>query len=506
MKTMPHPVPSAPEASSPKKHWSESRTFGVAVVVILVLVSVAVWGQHAQSSRRLRSEISAQVQLRAAQVTSAASAAVSILFRTVDVTARELASGYAQAGAKGFDEQARRAIDRLPPGAVLQVAVIGADGYLAYSNLGASERVFLGDREHFKVHLEGGRDQLFISKPLLGRVSKQWSIQFSRPIVRDGQFAGVVVLSVSPAYLQEALAAVTLNSDDAITVLRQSGEFLARNQDMDATLGRSADPDRPYLGANAPPSGSLLARSRIDDIERLVHWQRLADHPVVVVLGLSAQSTFRPLERATADDDLVTGAGLAVLWISGIGIALLARRVNTQVRRREEAEFAATYDTLTGLHSRLALMNHLQQATSRASATGERFGVLFLDLDAFKPVNDQYGHAAGDEVLRAVGGRIKGCVRAEDVVARIGGDEFVVVLDSLKDDDALGHLRERIGRALQAPISTAGVKVRIAASIGQAIYPDHGTTADALLNHADHAMYVEKGHKDERVLGAETSA
>lgn len=495
MTTNPSPVPSTPAEPSRKRHWSESRSFSLSVVAMLLVVSAAVWWQHVQSANRLRAEIGAQVQLRAAQVTSAAAAAVSLLFRTVDVTARELATEYAQAGARGFDERARQAIERLPPGAVLQVAVIGADGYLAQSNLGVSERVFLGDREHFKVHLDGGRDQLFISKPLLGRVSKQWSIQFSRPIIRNGAFAGVVVLSVSPSYLQEALATITLKSDDAITVLRQSGEFLARNQGMDATLGRSSDPDRPFLGANASPRGSFQARSRIDQVERLSHWQRLADYPVVVVLGLSADTTFDPVERATSDDTVVTAVGLAALWVAGIGTAVLWRRGSTQVRRRKAAEFAATYDTLTGLHSRLALMNHLEQAVGRAGGAGERFGVLFLDLDGFKPVNDLHGHAAGDEVLKAVGGRIKGCVRGDDLVARIGGDEFVVVLNALSGDDALPALRERISRALQAPISAAGVKVRIGASIGQAIYPDDGTTPDALLNHADHEMYGEKGHK-----------
>lgn len=479
--------------STRKKHWSDSRTFGAAVFMLLVLVSAALWWQHAHSTSRLRAETAAQAQLRAAQVASASAAAVSILFRAVDTTARELSAAYAQAGGAGFGEPVRKAIEHLPQGAILQVAVIGADGYLAYSNLGMGERVFLGDREHFSVHRESVRDQLFISKPLMGRVSRQWSIQFSRPILRGGRFDGVVVLSVSPAYLQEALADITLDSDDAITVLRQSGEFLASNRESSATLGKAADPARPYLLAGAPSSGSFIAPSEIDQVERLAHWQRLDHYPVVVLLGLSSTRAFQPVERAIADDQFKTVAGLAALWLAAGGLVLLAQRFNAQMRRREELEYLAMNDMLTGLHSRHALMNHLTRALSGAALKGSSVGVLYLDLNGFKPVNDQYGHAAGDQVLKAVGGRIKGCVRGNDVVARIGGDEFVVVLDPLVDDEALAQLADRIAQALQAPISVAGVEVHIGASMGLASFPKDGATADALLVHADHEMYQRKG-------------
>ncbi len=482
-----------PPGSASKKHWSESRTFGTAVVLLLALVSVALWGQHVQSTERLRAETTAQARLRAAQVTSAVSTAVSILFRAVDVASRELAARYAQTRGKDFDERANQAIERLPPGVILQVAVIDAQGYLAYSNLGISERVFLGDREHFKVHVESGRDQLFISQPVMGRVSRQWSIQFSRPILQDGVLAGVLVLSVSPAYLQEALADVALDSDDAVTVLRQSGEYLARSRDMEATLGRSADPGRPFLAPDAAPTGSLLGRSQIDQVERLLHWQRLEQYPVIVTIGLSTQAAFRPVERAIAEDRLKTGVGLGVLWVTGIGLAGLARRANVQGRHRRQLEYVAMNDTLTGLQSRHALLHHLSRAIARAATTGDRIGVLYMDLNGFKPVNDLHGHAAGDEVLKVVGGRIRSCVRNDDIVARIGGDEFVVVLEPLAGDEALANLRSRIAWSLSTPIAVAGVEVRVGASIGLAVYPDHGDSADALLGHADREMYQRKG-------------
>ncbi|MFD0666571.1 diguanylate cyclase domain-containing protein [Ramlibacter sp. MAHUQ-53] len=475
-----------------KKHWSESRTFGTAVVALLLLVSGALVWQHANSSARLRAETEAQAQLRAAQVTSAATSAVSLLFRTVDITARDLAAAYAQGRGAGFEPLVRTAIERLPAGAVLQIAVIGADGYLAYSNLGMSGKVFLGDREHFTVHREGGGDRLFISKPLLGRVSRQWSIQFSRPITRDGQFAGVLVMSMSPGYLQEALAAVTLGSDDSLTVIRQTGEFMARNREMESALGKSADPTRPFLAPGAAPAGRFIARSLIDDVERISHWQRLDPYPVYVVLGLSSRTVYQPVEWAIAEDQLKTVVGLGLMWVTGIGMALLARRVSAQARQREELEQVAMTDSMTGLQSRHALMNHLNEAVAHAARNGERVGLLYMDLNGFKPVNDRFGHAAGDQVLRVVGGRIRACVRGGDMAARIGGDEFVVVLDPLPEDDALVQLRARIARTLTAPISIGGIEMQVGASIGLAVYPDDGDSADALLMHADQDMYRRK--------------
>ena len=479
------------------RHWSDSHTFSTAVIVFLVLVSsTALWHQ-ARSVDRLRLETTSQIQLRATQVTSAASSAVSILFRTVDFTARHLAEGYVNASEQEFEKRAQLSIERLPPGAIQQVAIISADGYLAYSNLGMTEKVFLGDRDHFKVHAESGRDQLFVSKPLLERVTKQWSVQFSRPILREGKFIGVAVVSVSPEHLQEALVDVALGSGDFIGVVRQTGELLTLNRDMDTTLGKTLDPDRPYLQVGAPSTGSYRARTNIDDVERISYWQRLDDYPVVVVLGLSSKSAFEPIERALADDDFTTILELATLWFGGISIALLVRRMNAQSRKRREMEFVAMNDTLTGLQSRHALMIQLDQALVNAAAEGTRLGILFLDLDGFKPVNDLYGHAAGDEVLKLISGRIKACVRKGDIVARIGGDEFVVVVRSMLDDEALPDLRGRISQSLADPFAIAGTEVRVGASIGMATFPEQGTSADVLLSLADDQMYKEKVTKAE---------
>ena len=434
-------------------------------------------------------------------ITGSAAELIDMLLLQADVASRDLVRAYASAPAAFFDTQVRQVAERMPADSLLQVAVIDAQGYLAYSSLGMQERTFLGDREHFQVHLDPSRRALFVSKPVLGRVSKQWSIQFSRPIYRDDRFLGVLVMSVAPAYLQRVLADVALQSDDSISILRQSGEFLARNRDMERTLGKVSDSSRPFIGANAPVTGSYVATSEIDQVERIFSWQRLPDFPVTVVLGLSTQSSFQPINRVIEENRVKAVAGIALLALMAVVGAWMGRFIHKQARRSDALELAAMYDTLTGLSSRHALMEHLHRTLARAEKDGTRVGLLYVDLDHFKAVNDLYGHAAGDAVLVAVARAIQACLRKTDMAARIGGDEFVMVITPLDDHDILDDLQARIAQALSTPLSVAGVQLDIGASAGAAVFPDHGRTVDALLSHADHAMYVQKG--DRRAAGTD---
>jgi diguanylate cyclase (GGDEF)-like protein/PAS domain S-box-containing protein len=180
------------------------------------------------------------------------------------------------------------------------------------------------------------------------------------------------------------------------------------------------------------------------------------------------------------------------------------RDVSARVDREQRTTYLAYHDELTGLPNRAHAMEHLELELRRADRSGSRVGVLILDLDGFKQVNDTYGHAAGDEVLRAAGHRLRGAVRAGDLIARLGGDEFLVVLAGLppattrpgtEAEAALGHLaqvRRHLRDALAGSLALGPARVQLAASIGAATYPEDGADAAALLAHADAAMYVDK--------------
>lgn len=171
----------------------------------------------------------------------------------------------------------------------------------------------------------------------------------------------------------------------------------------------------------------------------------------------------------------------------------VSARVEQDRRTRHEADT----DPLTGLANRRALERTLDAALARATARAKSVGLLMLDLDGFKAINDTHGHAAGDEALRVVARRLRRCVRERDLVARLGGDEFVVVLTDLGGrSGAVQDSLERIQEALSEPIAFDGTHLGLGAAVGVATFPADGGNAADLLAHADRGMYAAKGARN----------
>lgn len=186
---------------------------------------------------------------------------------------------------------------------------------------------------------------------------------------------------------------------------------------------------------------------------------------------------------------------------SGEFLGLLGVTRDITDRRRTEARMAhmAQHDALTDLPNRTLLEDRVERALAAARRHGQSMALMFLDLDRFKAVNDQYGHAAGDGLLQAAAARLTGAVRASDTVARIGGDEFVVLLPVVASvQDALA-VADKIREALAHPFDLGAVRGEVSASIGVAMYPGHGHTPVELLRHADEAMYISKQAGSNRV-------
>lgn len=152
----------------------------------------------------------------------------------------------------------------------------------------------------------------------------------------------------------------------------------------------------------------------------------------------------------------------------------------------------AHHDALTGLPNRLRFEADLARSLQRAWRQGQQIALLFVDLDCFKLVNDTLGHAAGDQMLRVIGARLRAAVRAEDAVARLGGDEFTVVLEEVGGAAGATLAAGKLLEAINAPVALQGHAVSVSASIGVALFPDHGADADALMRAADAAMYRAK--------------
>jgi len=164
------------------------------------------------------------------------------------------------------------------------------------------------------------------------------------------------------------------------------------------------------------------------------------------------------------------------------------------LRKQEEQELydLATHDALTGLPNRFFFSERFRHAMVRAKRASHPVGLLYLDLDRFKPVNDALGHKCGDKLLQAVARRLKRSVREEDTIARLGGDEFAVILEHLSRPRDAAATATKILRALARPFPLEGHKASITASIGITVYPLDGDDVETLVKRADGAMYRAK--------------
>lgn len=186
-------------------------------------------------------------------------------------------------------------------------------------------------------------------------------------------------------------------------------------------------------------------------------------------------------------------ASLSQTNLNGHRVYTLIVRDNTEhVVQERQLAYQAEHDQLTDLPNRNLLYDRLSEGIARADRNRRKLGVVYLDLDDFKPINDHYGHETGDCLLQAVAKRLSDSMRQTDTVSRIGGDEFIVCVEQIKEEEDAIAAAAKIVHALKQPFRILGQQIRTTASIGIAVYPDHGREPATLLRHADQAMYRSK--------------
>jgi diguanylate cyclase (GGDEF)-like protein/PAS domain S-box-containing protein len=173
------------------------------------------------------------------------------------------------------------------------------------------------------------------------------------------------------------------------------------------------------------------------------------------------------------------------------GFVITSRDVSERKELEEALEHRAFHDALTGLANRALFRDRIEHVVARAQRSDMTFGVLYVDLDGFKVVNDTLGHAVGDGVLVEVADRLRGAIREVDTAARLGGDEFAILLEDMQEESGAARVASRILESLRAPVRVQGTEVSIDASIGIAIHED-GESAEELLRNGDIAMYMAK--------------
>ncbi|MEP7162946.1 MAG: sensor domain-containing diguanylate cyclase [Candidatus Moraniibacteriota bacterium] len=219
-------------------------------------------------------------------------------------------------------------------------------------------------------------------------------------------------------------------------------------------------------------------------------------------LGIPAQELKIAKKKGRCRDDRkhVRKDGVE-LWVSGVvtaicdngghlrGYSKVLNDISARIEAEELIRHQAMHDTLTGLPNRKLMNDSFSETLKEAKKNSEQFAILFIDLDAFKKINDTKGHEMGDLLLAEIARRLAGSVRQEDMVARFGGDEFIIILKKVK---AAEKIAQKISLSMISPVEINGKEMRVSISIGIALYPQDGKTARVLISAADKALYKAK--------------
>ena len=315
---------------------------------------------------------------------------------------------------------------------------------------------------------------------------------------RQELFDLVCDASVLGGHFTSTTIALAQPDDHFLKIVSTRGQ----NADRVRSTAFSTLADHPQgkgLTGTAFRSGAPCIKNEFLNDTSTTHWHKLAERG-----GTRAGASF-PLFR----DDETIGVLLFLASKEGIFtgeiVELLARlaenvsfaicnfdRQDAKRAAEDRIRFLATHDALTGIPNRSMFNTVLSEAHRRTKRTGHRFAVLFLDLDRFKLINDSLGHSAGDQLLIEATTRIRGCIRTEDVLARQGGDEFVILLDELKTTEQAGAVAQRLLEALSAPVFLSGHECRIGCSVGIAVFPNDAAEPEEMVKKADIAMYAAK--------------
>ncbi|MFZ5519745.1 MAG: putative bifunctional diguanylate cyclase/phosphodiesterase [Pseudomonadota bacterium] len=284
---------------------------------------------------------------------------------------------------------------------------------------------------------------------------------------------------LSPEECHRVAASIFVNTGEGIVLTDPSGRIVEVNPAFCAITGYP----REHVLGRTP---AMLASGRQDQAFYRAMWQSLAETG-----QWSGEIWNRRRDGAVYAELLRISAVRNVEGHTTHYVGIFSD-VTVQKRNQETLERLAHYDILTGLPNRALMLDRLTMMMGHVDRHAGFLALCYLDLDGFKEVNDRWGHATGDELLLEVAERLRGLLRGGDTVARLGGDEFVLLLGDIVSDDEVRAVADRVLAALSQPYALSCGGVSVSASIGVALYPEHGSTAEHLLRNADQAMYRAK--------------
>ncbi|WP_180722748.1 diguanylate cyclase domain-containing protein [Paraburkholderia largidicola] len=466
----------------PRSHGNAPHRAFILLPALTVLILAVLWVTILMRLRVEKAAVLHDARVAARTVAGALDTHTLKTIHDVDAIALLVKYGY-ESSPDTFDLKKYQAYGLITADTALQVTLAGADGHVIASTIPFSGAIDLSDRKHFRVHRERDDVGLFLSEPLIGRISRQWSIQATRRINRpDGSFGGVVIVSENPAWLTDGFyTSAALGEHGMIAVLSGGGSMLSRR----AGDAPSRTGDTLPTGYIDPRGTNEMFTDPIDRVERIVARREVKRYGLTVMAGLSVAETLDDYYRMRRV--YVTMASVISVILVGLS-TWIAALILKLLKGREQLHRLAHTDRLTGLSNRGCIMDRLEEAVAAPDAAG-RVAVIFVDLDRFKELNDTFGHHLGDTILAEIARRLTDVAQDRAQVGRLGGDEFLVVIE---DDAALApDVAAAITAALEAPVSVHGNDYRVCASLGIAVLQPGERAAD-LVKSADRVMYDAK--------------
>lgn len=369
---------------------------------------------------------------------------------------------------------------------------------LNFSRSYPAPEINLADRDYF-VYLKNHNSlETYYSAPVQNKGNGKWVFYLARRVNgAHDEFLGLILVGVSVevfSSLYERLGA-SLGDGSAITLYREDKTLLTRWPLVENLIGRVNNNKliEESLAAASEGNGVIFTsrtgftRQNTDPVERMISYRKVMGYPFIVGAVVPETLYLANWHKNATGGLIATILSIIILFV---GTYFLLKTY----RRNAENQYRAHHDVLTKLPNRTLFSDRLSHALSACKRNQTQLTLLFVDLDNLKTINDVNGHLAGDAVLTEVASRMRECLRDTDTVARLGGDEFIVLLPGVGEEKTAMMIAEKIRRALAAPIMADGSLASTSASIGVAIYPDHGLNESDLMNNADVAMYEAKSN------------
>lgn len=412
------------------------------------------------------------------------------------------------------DDFLRSLLDEAPQ--VREVAFADQTGRIvAMSREDAFDNLNIAQEPFFLKAREGLLPELYISSPRKGRllgeadpdaaITGLWHFLMARAVFDDSnQFAGVALAVINPGVFQDQIRALDLGGKGYVAYYRYDGQLLVASDRKSLHLDDANHAHQALFTDYLPKRewGTFVQATQVSGSSAyIVSYRATSRWPLLVSVAIEQNEALEPWRRDAWDFSILMLISLIVLFV----FAVMVYRQHVAQEQMAQELIDAHHDSLTSLPALQLCLDRLSTALSRARRDQALLAVFFVDLDGFKAINDNYGHQAGDHVLKEVAVRLSKSVRQMDTVARLGGDEFLIILPVIKNISIIGTISSKIIQAIHKPIPWRKQNLTVSASIGIALHPSHGTTPEELIKTADKAMYeAKKNGKNQYIIAGNT--